>query len=165
MLTGRSLSSVTNLPVLHQVTNQASGTSSGKIGGNRYKGRHYNPLFDRSLNHHPAPYFHPNPQTYNADFNPPYQTYQRGGNPRGGGRGNAPRGSRGRGNGTRPAIGPGSFDRNLGSAGVKNGEKAVGSTTSNSTDIKLLNSLPNNCYVPVPINIDVVVREKLSTEC
>ncbi|EGG09534.1 uncharacterized protein MELLADRAFT_95966 [Melampsora larici-populina 98AG31] len=137
MLTGRSLSSITNQPVSQPL---ARMSASGKVGGNGFKGRHYNPAFDRTSPlydrnaTHPAPYYNPNhytnpsPTIYQNDF---YQN-TRGG--RGGGRGSAQRGGRGwtagRGGGTCPAIGPGSHDKSMANKG---GEKSVEGAASGST--------------------------------
>ncbi|EGG02893.1 uncharacterized protein MELLADRAFT_90489 [Melampsora larici-populina 98AG31] len=137
MLTGRSLSSVTNRPITQPLMRTAT---SGKVAGNGFKGRFYNPVFDRTSPlfnpsaSHPAPYYnpahypHPNPSNYYTES---YQN-PRGG--RGGGRGSTQRGGRGftasRGSGTRPAIGPGSYDKSF---AVRGGEKAGGSAPSGST--------------------------------
>ncbi|EGF97984.1 uncharacterized protein MELLADRAFT_84113 [Melampsora larici-populina 98AG31] len=132
MLTGRSLSSVTNQPVAQPLTR---APVSGKVAGNGFKGRHYNPMFDRTspffnrnLQSHATfstPYHNPIPPNYHNDS---YQN-QRGG--RGGGCGNGyrGRGSSGvHGGSNRPAIGPGSFDKAVAAKGGEKSGAASGST-------------------------------------
>ncbi|EGF97042.1 uncharacterized protein MELLADRAFT_89414 [Melampsora larici-populina 98AG31] len=134
MLTGRNLSSVTNLPIHQPIAAAVKNPSSGKVAGNSYKGRNYNPMYDRTLSHHASQWNHPAGSGYNEEFGMTYSN-GRGTGWRGGSRGNPSRGSRGgaRGGGVRPAIGPGSFDKALGVAGNKGKEKSVASGQSNST--------------------------------
>ncbi|KAH9818524.1 hypothetical protein DFH28DRAFT_888500 [Melampsora americana] len=118
MLTGRSLSSISNQPVTQNLSNNPRTNNTGK-----FKGKYFNPLYERPTQYHPAPYHYPNPYSNHfsggGEFVPNHNGHR--GLYRGGGRGS--RGGRGggtgRGSSIRPVIGPGSFDRSLGLAGRK----------------------------------------------
>ncbi|EGG09548.1 uncharacterized protein MELLADRAFT_95945 [Melampsora larici-populina 98AG31] len=143
MLTGRSLLSINNQPVTQPLTRAAQ---LGKVPGNGFKGRHYNPLFDRTSHlfnpnmtntpsyYHPTPYSHSNQPFQSNYFNESFQN-PRGG--RGGGRGSGQRGGRGfgtsQGGGSRPAIGPGSFDKAAAASGSRGADKSGSGTGPNTT--------------------------------
>jgi hypothetical protein len=114
MLTGRSVSALTNLPITDSAGVGTSGAGVTKPYKSTYKGRHYNPYY---LKNNSA--FTNNPSTS--------------GGPGRGGRGYGRGGSRGRGSrGGRPAIGPGSFDATTVEKFVANRENGGNETQSKS---------------------------------
>ncbi|KAH9807060.1 hypothetical protein DFH28DRAFT_917452 [Melampsora americana] len=131
MLMGRSLSSTNNQPVAQQITNLSKSNNMGK-----YRGKHFNPQYERPAQYHPAPYHYPNPNsTYYGGGTEFMQSYQGSrGLYRGGGRGFRNGGGRGgtRGSGSRPMIGPGSFDKSLGLAGKKSNGGSTGEASTSS---------------------------------
>ncbi|EGF96963.1 uncharacterized protein MELLADRAFT_114705 [Melampsora larici-populina 98AG31] len=134
MLTGRNLSATNNQPINQVVNNSLPVLANGKAV--RYKGTKFNPFYTRPNPQTPAPYvnhtdyanssYHTQPYYYTppsydsqAPFIPNFNNRNRG---IGGGRGG----------GIRPAIGPGSFNKEEAATGNKNPGGNVGGTASGS---------------------------------